>query len=133
MKACSTQAVLYCANSLSRLRLHVARFIFALHKKEYHIVWIYSRMVRVKKNAIICQMCAPFFDKISRHNFMVCAGSGEIRQMRRIFTAKGAAILQKVPHYKTAHCGTAIKVRRFWWEKSGTHAAMFSSAAVAFF
>ena len=32
-KACSTQAILYCANSLSRLRLRVARFIFALHKK----------------------------------------------------------------------------------------------------
>ena len=24
-------------NSLSRLRLHIARFIFALHKKKYHI------------------------------------------------------------------------------------------------
>ena len=29
--------VLYCVNSLSLLRLHVARFKFALHKKEYHI------------------------------------------------------------------------------------------------
>ena len=37
--------------------------------------------------------------------------------------AKGAAI------YKTAHCGASIKVQRFWWEKSGAHAAMFSSAA----
>ena len=32
MKASSTQAVLYCATTLSRLCLHVARFIFALHK-----------------------------------------------------------------------------------------------------
>ena len=33
--------------------------------------------------------------------------------------------------YKTAHCDAAIKVRRFWWEKSSAHAAMFSSAATA--
>ena len=33
--------------------------------------------------------------------------------------------------YKTEHCGAAIKVRHFWWEKSVAHAAMFSSAAVA--
>ena len=27
--------------------------------------------------------------------------------------------------YKTADCGVAIKVQRFWREKSGAHAAMF--------
>ena len=48
-----------------------------------------------------------------------------------------AAIQRNVPHfwiavlYKTADCGTAIKVRRFWWKKSGANAAMISSAAVA--
>ena len=30
---------------------------------------------------------------------------------------------------KLVHCGTATKVWHFWWEKSNTHAAMFSSAA----
>ena len=37
--------------------------------------------------------------------------------------------------YKTVHCDAAInlndKVRCFWWEKSGAHTAMFSSAAAA--
>ena len=37
----TTQEVLYCANSLSRLRLRIACFISALHKKEYHIGWIF--------------------------------------------------------------------------------------------
>ena len=31
--------------------------------------------------------------------------------------------------YKTVHCGTAIKMWRTWWEKSGTNGAAFSSAA----
>ena len=46
-----------------------------------------------------------------------------IRRTRRIFTAKGDAIL-----YKTAHCSSAIKVRRTRWQKSDAHGAMFSSA-----
>ena len=33
--------------------------------------------------------------------------------------------------YKTVHCDAAIKVRHFWWEKSGAHAAMFSSVDAA--
>ena len=33
--------------------------------------------------------------------------------------------------YKTAHCGTAIKVRRTRWEKSGAHAATYSIATTA--
>ena len=33
--------------------------------------------------------------------------------------------------YKTAHCVAAIKVQRTRWEKSGAHAAVFSSGAVA--
>ena len=50
-----------------------------------------------------------------------------IRRICHIFTAKGATIqaLQD-----GAHCGTAIKVQHLWWEKSGTNAAMFSSATV---
>ena len=31
--------------------------------------------VRVKKNATICKICVPLFDKKMRHTFMVCAGS----------------------------------------------------------
>ena len=63
-----------------------------------------------------------------------------------IFAKRVAFLRQKAPQFvdcarivalhKTAHCGVAIKVRRFchqsaalWWEKSGTNAAMFSSAA----
>ena len=30
-----------------------------------------------------------------------------------------------------ADSGVAIKLRHFWWEKSGANAAMFSSAAAA--
>ena len=36
---------------------------------------------------------------------------------------------QKAP--QSLDCGAAIQVRHFWWEKSGAHAAMFSSAAAA--
>ena len=54
-----------------------------------------------------------------------------VRRMCRIFTAKGTAFLGLCVLYKTAHCGAAIKVQHFWLEKSGAHAAMFSSAAAA--
>ena len=96
-------------------------------------------MVYVKKNATIYKICAPLFDKKSHHTFMVCVGSAGygivalfaeratifakhavIRRTHCIFTAKGAAIQQKVPHnpwiaalYETAHCGVTIKVRCF--------------------
>ena len=66
----------------------------------------------------ICKKCVPLFDKKSFRTFMVCAG-------RRRHNSWIAAL------YRTAHCGAAIKVRCFWWEKSGAHAAMFSSAAAA--
>ena len=46
----------------------------------------------------------------------------------RVFTGKRHRN-PRIALYKTAHCGTAIKVRHFWWEKSGAHAAVFSSAA----
>ena len=91
----------------------------------------YMCMVHVKKNATICKICAPLFDKKLHHTFMVCAGNTRIRncgtfyQTRRIFTARVAAL------YKTAHCGAAIKVRHFWWEKSSAHVTMLSNAAAA--
>ena len=94
------------------------------------------------------KICVRLFDKKSRRTFMVCAGNAWIRncgafcQTCRDFcqTHRNS---EKAPHfhgkrrhnpakgalYKTAYCGAAIKVLRFWWEKSGTHAAMFSSAA----
>ena len=90
-------------------------------------------MVCVKKNATICKICALLFDKKSCHTFMVClwifAGSAGI-QIVALF-AKGAALSRHKVLYKTAHCGTAINMWRCWWEKSGEHAVMFSSAAAA--
>ena len=122
---------------------------------EYHDM-LYVRTVRVK---IFLQQFVKFvhhfFDHKSCHTFMVCAGSTGIWncstfcQMCRNsvntphFHGKRRHNRGKRRHnpclaalYKTVHCGAAIKVRHFWWEKSGTHAAMFSSAAathVAFF
>ena len=40
-KQSSTFAVFYCATALSQLRLCVMYFIFAMHKKKYHIGWIF--------------------------------------------------------------------------------------------
>ena len=77
---------------------------------------------------------------ISTHSILLWFASGFVQEAPRykivalfvkcttiwrtcpIFTAKVALL------YKTMHCGTPIKVR---CEKSGTHGAAFSSAAVA--
>ena len=65
------------------------------------------------------KICAPPFDKKSRRTFMVglwiCAGSTSRDTKCGIFFYKRAAIRGR----KAA----------IWWEESGTHAAMFSSAA----
>ena len=70
----------------------------------------------------------------------ICAGSARIEiaalfAKRGMILGKRAAFSQQKARimalYKMAHCGAAIKVRHFWWEKSGTHAAIFSSAAAA--
>ena len=102
----------------------------------------------VKKNTTICKICAALFDNKLRRTFMVCAQStgilncGAFAARAAIFAKRTAFSRQKAPQsgkryrslciaalYKTVHCGTAIKVRHFWWEKSDAHAAMFSSAA----
>ena len=33
---------MYYAKSLNRLRLRIAHFMFALHKKKYHLGWIFT-------------------------------------------------------------------------------------------
>ena len=76
-------------------------------------------------------ICAPLFDKKMCRIFMVCAGNAGIWNCGTFFP--------NVPHfhgkrrnnpsimvlYKTAYCGTDIKLRRTRWEKSGTHDAIF--------
>ena len=70
---------------------------------------------------------AAFFAK----HAAISAKRATIQQMRRIFTAKSATIQRLLVLYKTAHCGTAVKVRRTRWEKSDAHGTVFSSAAAA--
>ena len=72
-------------------------------------------MVRVKKNAIICQICAPQSDKTTFHTFMVClwicAGSAEYGNAALFAKcaafSRGVRFLcrKKAPQslYKTAH------------------------------
>ena len=62
-----------------------------------------------------------FVREVLGYGIEAFAKRAAIRLTCHIFTAKG----------KTAHCGAAIKVRRFWWEKSGVNAATFSSATAA--
>ena len=103
--------------------------------------------VCVKNNATICKMCAPHFDKKTRCTLMIflwnCVGSTGMWNCSAFCQTHHN--LANAPHfhgkrrrnpciaalYKTAHCGTAIKVRHTWWKKSNTHDAMFSSAAAA--
>ena len=63
---------------------------------------------------------------------------GKRRRTRHIFRAKGAAIqglwcfTRRRTVARPSKCGAfAIKVWHFWWEKSNTNAAMFSSSAAA--
>ena len=72
-----------------------------------------------------------FVQEVSGYGIMALFGRcAAIRRTRHIFMAKGA-VIQGLWRFtrRRAHCGAAIKVRHFWWEKSGARAAMFSSAA----
>ena len=77
--------------------------------------------------------------KIAPHSYGLC-GKRRDTELRCFlpnapqFGKRDAFSLQKTPQglRQTMHCGAAIKVRSFWWEKSDVSAAMFSSA-VAFF
>ena len=62
--------------------------------------------VRVKKNATICQICVPLFDKKLRLTFMlcllICAGSAGIR-IAAIFAKCATFSRQKAP--QSLNCG----------------------------
>ena len=97
------------------------------------------RNVHICTYCTICKICAPLFYKKSCHTFMVGAGNVGIRKLRR-FLPNMPQFLPNAPQFgehtafsrqKAAHCDTAVKLRRTQWEKSGAHAAMFSSAAAA--
>ena len=91
-------------------------------------VYIHTCTIHVKKNATICKFV---------HHFLIrnCAALlWFVREapgfgIAAFFFAKRATFSRQRHHspriaalYKTVHCGTAIKVGRFWWGKSGTHA-----------
>ena len=77
--------------------------------------------VRVKKNTTIVKFVRHFL--IRNHATLSWFASEFVREAPRY---PWIAAL-----YKTTHCGTAIKMRRFWWEKSSAHAVMFSSSAAS--
>ena len=72
--------------------------------RAYVSLCVYVSMIYVKKNATICKICAPLFDKKSHRTFMICVGSAGIRncgtfcQMRHKFfqMCRNSA---NVPHF----------------------------------
>ena len=97
--------------------------------------------VHVKKNATICKICATLLIRNCATLLWFVGGApgygiaaifakhATIRRTCCIFMERHNSWILVL--YKTAHCDATIKVLRFWREKSGTHAAMYSSAAVA--
>ena len=102
---------------------------------------------RQKRMQQFVKICVPLFDKKTCLTFTVCARSTRIRncgtfcQAHRYF-CQTRCNSANAPYFhgkrrrnpwiaRIAALGAAIKVWHFWWEKSGTHAAMFSSAAAA--
>ena len=98
-------------------------------------------MVYGKKNATICRICAPRFDK--KHAVLLWFASGFVRKAYCGAFCQTHRNSASAPHfhgkkrpriaalYKTAHCGTAIKIQYTRWEKCGAHGTTFSSAAAA--